>query len=1322
MASVFSFNRALKIGSWSLLTTFSVVALCIGLALSSIGTKWAIDFVNEGDFGVVIDYKRGSFYSQVELNQIQIRQTGLDIIISNLSLDIGLGCLFTAQLCIDHLRLDDIDIAVGDMPTTEAEVDEREDRLISLPILLTLQELSIGQLRVSQQNAELLKLEALLLALSFHQTLDITRLSVDALTVSLNAEGEQALARNEKTEALVPRAWLDTLLAYQYKPVEIPTVYIPVELSLKNAALRNICVRKLTQEQSYLNLLCNDTATVKLAIQKQKLDTSIILNGVKPDASDALMSPTDIEFNAKIDFAQNFEHKIILRTSLNKDTPISSHKLGFEIESKGNIKQFNLRVRHTPTQQSILSLVSSIEPSFALLPVTTDLQFNQLSHNAVEDLRAWLPGFSDEIFSQLTGVSLLRVKVSGDMQGYRLSGSVNTKQIMGVERVDVNANVRPMGDAQNVRKLLELDTFSIKGGIGNVDFAGQAVLSQQQGELEWEGTLTLEDLQLSEIEPSLASRISGSVPHNITLSKTTQSGSINNTNLSGTWQNLPLSLVADAELEKNGNLKVSTLHLTQGKNKIAVQGDLYSSQALDSIAQLGLSFAPSVTDKNSSLDFMLDIQALSSLYPALDGAVAAKGNISGAIEAPKIVMQASVDSFTSGDAELENATMDISIDMLNKLASKADIAISNLSTGGENIPRVELQIYGDEDQQTMRLAVPEGDVTTEQFFEGKLNEDSTVWSGRWLKGNVVSDLAEISLQSEPELVLHLAPLRLHLANHCWAGRGDQLCIADTQLTQQAATTKLLLDYNVMNAGMVNYLSTFDIERSALDLNVNIDVHWSAQDGVQFSADLYSQDASFVSDEAVVDIQNIAAKVEGSAQEIKSHFTFMSTDAGNIVLNSKLGLSNKPYQHGGNIEISDFSVSYFSSFIAAVNELNGNINADIMFSGPLEKPSLQGELSLADGAVVLNEFPLRLADYNQNVTFDGFAADFTGQFTLGEGTGSVAGNVDFTERLILNSMIKGDKLDIAYESYRFQVSPELKIQMRPELLSVSGNVDIPWARVKIKSLPPSAKSPTQDIIVIDETEIVQQSSVPLDIKVNVLIDEGKKGEVQLDALDLKAQLSGDLAVHVDTQNTKVNGIVQILKGDYKAYSQVLQIRKGDITFSGQPDVPAFDIEAIRNPLNTKDDVIAGIWVSGNAIKPSVELFSEPSMEQSRQLSYLISGFDIFNADTNSGSSESTSLVNALVSYGVGKSENGIGSLGQSLGVKDLNIQTAGQEGETQVQLSGQLAEGVKITYGIGVFDSVSEVSVHYQLLPQLYLEAVSGANNTLDLYYEITSKD
>ena len=38
---------------------------------------------------------------------------------------------------------------------------------------------------------------------------------------------------------------------------------------------------------------------------------------------------------------------------------------------------------------------------------------------------------------------------------------------------------------------------------------------------------------------------------------------------------------------------------------------------------------------------------------------------------------------------------------------------------------------------------------------------------------------------------------------------------------------------------------------------------------------------------------------------------------------------------------------------------------------------------------------------------------------------------------------------------------------------------------------------------------------------------------------------------------------------------------------------------------------------------------------------------------------------------------------------------------------------------GVFDAASEVILKYQLLPQLYVEATSGVNNAVDLFYEFS---
>lgn len=1333
-------NRVLKIGSWSLLAIVSLIVLALSIALSSIGTQWAVNYVNDGDFGVALDYESGSFYSELNLNQILINQPGLDVEVSDLSLDIGLSCLFAGEVCINQVRLNRVTVDLGDMPAQEESVIATENKLIKLPVLITLNELSVGEVLVSQHSEQLLKLKGFLLALSFQEQLNISTLSVDSLDVRLpkSADAERFENKVSPAPGQKPREWLGAIANYRYEPIFLPEIYIPIELALKNSMLRNICIRQQAKDDSIATIFCNDSLALNLAINNQKVDTTIVMGNLHQGTETPMVAPLNLKITAAVNFAKKFEHNFTLtarnkdtptaavssnESSAKQDTPVFDNTSGFQFKSQGNINKFNATLTHLPSQQKVLGLASALELSKPTLPLELDIKFEELSAVIADDLQTLIPSLSDEVISQVRGVSLLQTKIGGDMQGYRLTSMVKMQEIMGVENFELNALVKPMGAKRGVRPLIDIQKFNLSGSVGELDYAGKATIVPKDNELHelsFNGSLNLESIQLSKLDPALDSLISGQLPHSFLISELSQSVAVNGARLSGEWQNLPLLLVADAELEKSGNVKVDGVRLTQGDNQLNVKGNLYSKTALESIAQLGVNFPDKNKTSGSSLDFTIDLNALSDIYPSLDGQVFARGNVSGAIETPKIVVKANVKELRAADTRLEEAIIDLSVNMAEKLASKAQISISNLYAGGQNIPQLNVLLSGNESEQSLRLSVPEGEYITEQFFKGQLNAEGTSWSGKWLEGKVLSSFAELILQDQPDLTVNLQPFSLYLAGHCWEGRGDRLCTEDIDASEQKARTKIVLDYNVMNEGVAKLLPNFDIDASALNVNIDLDVDWQKQRGLNFSADVLSENAVLVSDGSKVRIEDIVANVQGTPKNINSSFSFSSTEAGRVVINSQLDLASQPYQHKGSINIDQFAVSYFASFVTAVKDLNGDINANITFDGPIAKPSLQGQLVIADGAVVLKEYPLKLADYNQKVVFDGSKADFSGQFMLGEGRGSVEGDVDFTDELIVNVIVAGDKLDIAYETYKFKVSPDLKIKLSPELLSISGKVDVPYARVKIKSLPPSAKSPSQDIIVVDEKKVAKQGQLPIDVDLNILIDKDKKGEVKLDALDLKAELSGDLRVQVDAQNTRVNGLVQILKGSYEAYSQVLQIRKGEITFSGQPDVPGFDIEAIRNPLNTNDGVIAGIRVTGNAIKPSVDLFSEPSMEQAKQLSYLISGAGTFGG--GSGNSEETTMVNALVSFGVGQSENGIGSLGQKLGVKDLNLQTAGQGQGTKVELSGQLAEGVKITYGVGVFDSLSEVSVHYQLLPQVYLEAVSGVNNTLDLYYQITSKD
>jgi translocation and assembly module TamB len=110
-------------------------------------------------------------------------------------------------------------------------------------------------------------------------------------------------------------------------------------------------------------------------------------------------------------------------------------------------------------------------------------------------------------------------------------------------------------------------------------------------------------------------------------------------------------------------------------------------------------------------------------------------------------------------------------------------------------------------------------------------------------------------------------------------------------------------------------------------------------------------------------------------------------------------------------------------------------------------------------------------------------------------------------------------------------------------------------------------------------------------------------VRLDAFGLKARLTGDLKVAQDKQGLGLNGQINIPER-FHAYGQDLIVRKGELLFSGPPDQPLLNIEAIRNPDATEDDVIAGVRVTGSISRKRRSSLTRRC--RSRKRSYLLRG--------------------------------------------------------------------------------------------------------------------
>ncbi|NYY79670.1 hypothetical protein DMH17_04220 [Raoultella planticola] len=81
------------------------------------------------------------------------------------------------------------------------------------------------------------------------------------------------------------------------------------------------------------------------------------------------------------------------------------------------------------------------------------------------------------------------------------------------------------------------------------------------------------------------------------------------------------------------------------------------------------------------------------------------------------------------------------------------------------------------------------------------------------------------------------------------------------------------------------------------------------------------------------------------------------------------------------------------------------------------------------------------------------------------------------------------------------------------------------------------------------------------------------------------------------------------------------------FSGPPDQPLLNIEAIRNPDATEDDVIAGVHASP-ADQPAISLTR--SCRSKKRFLYLLRGQGL-----SSGQSDSAAMTSMLIGMGLYK---------------------------------------------------------------------------------------
>jgi len=342
----------------------------------------------------------------------------------------------------------------------------------------------------------------------------------------------------------------------------------------------------------------------------------------------------------------------------------------------------------------------------------------------------------------------------------------------------------------------------------------------------------------------------------------------------------------------------------------------------------------------------------------------------------------------------------------------------------------------------------------------------------------------------------------------------------------------------------------------------------------------------------------------------------------------------------NLDLPD--IGAFNHLVAELDQLGGRLHARINLAGNLNAPNINGRLSIDDGYLAHAPLGLRVTDIDLALEGVTDHATLVGHMKSGDGQLDIDGALtQEPDGWSMEAAIDGERFSFADVDWlRIEASPSIRLTGKRERLDIDGDIHVDRLR---GGLPPGAGERVRssgDVVVLGETEEEE-----LDAPVRRLY--GRLGihvgdDARMSALGLQAQLAGGVELLWNgTPEPRGRGAILIPSGSYRAYGQNLDIRDGEVLFTGHPlDNPRLDIRAVRDIFGDPRVEAAGVHIRGPAQDPIIDLFTDPPTTDEKALAYVVTGADFDHAGGQAAVNVGFYLLPRLfVSYGIGLFEAG-----------------------------------------------------------------------------------
>jgi len=810
---------------------------------------------------------------------------------------------------------------------------------------------------------------------------------------------------------------------------------------------------------------------------------------------------------------------------------------------------------------------------------------------------------------------------------------------------------------------------------------------QGRGKVQWspqlQGAVTLqgEGLDPAVLAPGFPGDLGITLRAEGGVTDGAASAEIDTLSLGGSLRDQPLAVQLRGSVQ-GAQLDLGTFTVHSGQTRISAQGP--------------------VGDR-TELQWDIDSPDLGELLPGAEGSLSGRGSLTGSMALPAVRGDLQADAIAYRDYRLEHLALELDVDLGREAPSRLDFTLEEADLAGTEISSLGVTGAGNrhDHQLTLELDSPQGEANL--TLAGDLGD--SLWRGELTAGELrYAELAPWTLV-EPQGV-YVGLQEQALERGCWRSAPSRLCLQAKRADGELAAA-LGLD-----AFALTYLRPILPRTFSLSGNLGAEASLRQPAGavpeLELTVDtdavaLRTGAATEQPDELLLALQPSQVRVTYGGAGLEALVAMPFRDGGGLNARARVAAGGEPLMERalrGKFALSLEDVGFLTALSSEIERASGALSGDLDLAGTLAKPLPTGELRLAAGSLELATPGLRISDIGVRASSSGAAAlEVDGSATSGGGTLRLGGTARLDgAQSVADIDLKGDSFEVVNTvDARAFVSPDLQLSVRDTGIRIRGQVAVPRAEITPQELPESVVSASSDQVIMSgegEAPAAAAARRELDAKLRIALGDA----VTVDGFGFKGRLAGGLTVtQTPGQPTLGSGEVTILNGEYRAYGQGLVIDTGKILFAGGPIAePGLKVRAVRRPA---ENIVVGVSARGPLQEPELSVFSEPGMTQAEQLSWLVLGRPLKGASEG----ESNMIAQAALALGLKGGDLLADRLGGELGVDSAGIETgSGEAGaasdvnQAAFVIGKYLSPDLFVSYGIGLFDSISTVKLEYTL--------------------------